>query len=175
MKFLLAIVFSLVAYVAMGRFLLGDALQPIALIMIWGGRPGIAFWLVLVYLGAVLGFLIAALLGRLGAKSYVTIPFFIVLAMCFSTALVGACASVWRAKESRAFGPDMEFRNSFLQTLRNAPREEQFFLHGATLKDCVPYAWSYRSMSFYQLPNNVAVNVLPKDWLEMCDIVRDQR
>jgi hypothetical protein len=40
------------------------------------------------------------------------------------------------------------------------------------LKDCVPYAWSYRLMEFYQLPSDVAVNVLPQDWLERCSIQR---
>ncbi len=63
-------------------------------------------------------------------------------------------------------------QHSFLQSLRNAPEEYQFYLHAAAMKDCVPYAWSYRTMSFYRVPLSAAINVVPGKWLKECSIDR---
>lgn len=173
MKLLLSVLLCVFTYSITALVLFGGIFQPIAFLTFWSGRLGASFWPALVIPGAFFGFLVSGFLKRLGFQSHVTLPVFIVLAMSLSGVFVGSYASILRAREINAFGAELEFRNSFFQTLRHAPREFQFFLHGAALKDCVPYAWSYRSMSYYQLPNNVAVNVLPKDWLEMCGIVRD--
>ncbi|WP_425081835.1 hypothetical protein [Ruegeria arenilitoris] len=173
MKLLLTALFSVFAYSMTSLFLFGGVFQPIAFITIWNGRLGAPFWLAFVFLGGFFGFFVGAFLSKLGFKSQVTLPVFIVMAMSLSGVFVESYTSFLRAREINAFSADVEFRNSFFQTLRNAPREFQFYLHAAALKDCVPYAWSYRSMSFYQLPNNVAVNVLPYEWLVQCNITRN--
>ena len=97
---------------------------------------------------------------------------FVVLAMSFALLIATIETSIWRNLEIERFAPDEVYTNPFLRSLYETPREFQFYLHAAALKDCVPYAWSYREMRFYRLPNNVAVNVLPSRWIENCDIRR---
>jgi hypothetical protein len=63
----------------------------------------------------------------------------------------------------------------FFASLHNAPTKYQFFLHATALKNCIPYAWSYRKLAFYVVPPNAAVNVLPHDWIIQCGIIRTQR
>lgn len=48
----------------------------------------------------------------------------------------------------------------------------QFSPHGAMLKDCVIYNWSFRRLEFYEIGNNRAVNVMPRTWITACDIKR---
>ncbi|WP_171124365.1 MULTISPECIES: hypothetical protein [unclassified Ruegeria] len=173
MKLLLAFFCSAFAYAATALILFGNVLQPIAYVTFWSDRLGAPFWPFLVFFGGFLGLSVSAFFSRLNFEAHITLPVFIVLAMSLSSVFVGSYASVLRARSINVFDADAEFRNSFFQTLRNAPREFQFYLHAAALKDCVPYAWSYRTMSFYQLPNNIAVNVLPHEWVVQCGITRD--
>ncbi|WP_233999610.1 hypothetical protein, partial [Erythrobacter sp. CCH5-A1] len=74
---------------------------------------------------------------------------------------------------SLEFGADRQTQHSFLESVRHAPEEFQFFLHTAVMKHCVPYAWSYRTMNFYRIPLRAAVNVMPARWLTECSIHRE--
>lgn len=58
------------------------------------------------------------------------------------------------------------------RSLHIAPREWQFDLHGSAVKDGVPYAWSWREMSFYRLRDTTWPNVLP---LAIARCVSDER
>lgn len=64
------------------------------------------------------------------------------------------------------------FENSFFQSLHQVPRESQFYVHAAVLKNCVPYYWSYSRLSFLPMKADIAVNVLPQDWIDECEIKR---
>jgi len=97
---------------------------------------------------------------------------FLSLSMVLSAILVGGYAELERGRNVARFQPDQQLRSSIFSSFRNAPRAFQLFLHGAAVKDCKPYAWSYRQMDFYELPANVAVNVLPARWIEDCKIQR---
>lgn len=103
------------------------------------------------------------------------LPMFVALAIVLPTIVVGLYADSERRRGVRAFGADQVEENTFFASIREAPQEYQFFLHTAALKDCAPYAWSYRTQSFYKLPPNVAVNVLPQRWIAKCGITRISR
>ena len=78
-----------------------------------------------------------------------------------ATAIIAEAA---RARRIAQFSPDYVHTNRFTDSLRQAPREWQFFLHALAVKDCQLYAWSYREMDFYHLPPSVVKNLsLPKD------------
>ena len=79
-----------------------------------------------------------------------------------------------RQRAIQELAPEQMYTRSFVDSLRNAPDEFQSFLHAGALKNCTPYAWSYSEMEFYQMPANVAVNVLPQNWIDECRIVRTQ-
>ncbi len=93
--------------------------------------------------------------------------------MIFATVGAGIVATAQRASKVEAFKPDEFAAESFFASMRNAPRDLQFFLHAVAMKNCVPYAWSYSEMEFYELPTNAAVNVVPQDWLNECRIGRE--
>lgn len=80
-----------------------------------------------------------------------------------------------RSQKVTELSPDRVRLTTFAHSLRFAGREFQFDLHGAALKDCRPYAWSYKRMAFYELPPNIAVNVLSPDWIAECRIERTGR
>lgn len=97
------------------------------------------------------------------------LPALAVLALVLPTLLIGAYADWKRHELIRQFNADHLIEHSFFCSIREAPANfVQYYLHAAALKNCVPYAWSYRDMAFYQLPPGVAINVLPQEWLEMC-------
>lgn len=134
------------------------------------GAPG---WQIFPAAGALLGFVVAAFLvyldkaTRLGATAAG-----LWIAIFTGTAGTAVYADHLRRMAFDDLHPDIEVQNSFLASIFQAPRELQFFLHGAAMKDCTPMAWSYADMDFYRLPDNAAVNVLPVEWVEACDISR---
>lgn len=76
-----------------------------------------------------------------------------------------------RDRITAEFAPDdYEFSNRVVFKFHS---EFEFNLHGQAIKNCVPYAWSYRKMGWYELPQNIAPNVLRRDWLQKCDLKRD--
>lgn len=99
----------------------------------------------------------------------------------FLSALLGLvtafCVSAFIGKgvmkaEIKRLNPDKVFQNSFRQSVRQTPREFQFFLHAGAMKDCKAYGWSYSEMRFYELRSSVAPNVLPIEWIKACNIKR---
>jgi hypothetical protein len=122
--------------------------------------------------------ILVSLFFRLGfPSSFLTstkAPLFTLLWMLLSVISLGVYADLMRRSKLADFKPDMAIDHSFFRSIRSAPEEFQFFLHAAAVRDCIPYAWSYRQMDFYELDPNVAVNVLPKEWIERCKIERTQ-
>lgn len=172
MSFLQGLAAFIVAYSVSATAWFGGLLRPIGFLTFWNDRIAIANWPVAVLAGVGVGLGIALLSLRFGLKLRYTPAIFIVCSMACSTFGLGVFTEYIRSNEIERFNPHLVVRASVFRSLRASPRDFQFYLHGAALKDCVPYAWSYRTMSFYELPQNVAINVLPKAWLERCDIVR---
>lgn len=161
--------FGCLTYVAIATLAFGGLLKPIFLASLWSGRLGAPHWQWIVLVCFLIGALSFLLPKRL---SIIRIPLFVAISLLGSLWSVGAYVDHVKARAMREFYADRQQESSFMQSVIHAPNEPQFFLHAAALKDCVPYGWSYRTMSFYQLPTNVAVNVLPARWLDECSIRR---
>jgi hypothetical protein len=146
--------------------------KPLFLLFFWRDRLGIPLWPLTAGACLVIASLIATILHRRGAKSWMVKLTLFFLPVILPTLVVGGYAEFKRAQIIESSKPDQVIQRSFLASLRDAPADFQFFLHAAALKNCHPYAWSYRMMSFYELSPNVATNVLPEQWIEKCRIKR---
>jgi hypothetical protein len=165
---------ALATYLLAATVLFGDALQPIALITLWSDRLGAPNWELLVAGSFVIGAIVAAGVSQLMKRAEVAAATFVSVSMGLSVASVVLYADRLRQTEFRRLQPDVQMQHSLLRSLREAPAEFQFYLHAAAVKACVPYGWSYRTMSFYQLPPEVVGNVLPREWLRQCSRLRTQ-
>lgn len=161
------------AYIVVTVVLFGDPFQPIALATFWSGRLGAPYWQGI----AIISFAAAGLIFMRPARDAIPAllrpAIFLILAVLLPTMTVGLYADGIRHREVLAFEPDEVEEHSFFRSIREAPADFQFFLHTAALKGCTPYAWSYRKIAFYVLPPNIAVNVLPQQWIKRCGIVRN--
>lgn len=166
---------TIMAYCLVALVAFGDILAPLGFLLLWGDRLGIPSYPLLVWGSLVLTSGIFLIPRRSYFPTLVKVPMFVALSLTVSTLLVGIYADKIRKERLAAFNADVSFQHSFFRSVREAPREFQFYLHAAALKNCVPYAWSYRTMSFYQLHRDVAVNVLPTEWLEHCSIRNSSR
>ena len=159
------VAYSLVAY---GAF--GNLFAALTFWVFWSDRLGAQFWPALVSISALLSaavFLppLNRLIGRPCRPAI-----FIASTMLISLLSVGIYADRLRNDGIIAFRPDAYFQHSFFKSIREPRKEHQLYLHAGALKDCVPYAWSYRDMSFYRLRGAVAVNVVPGQWTTKCGI-----
>lgn len=172
MPFLVAGVYSFLAYGLTSSLFFGGPLQAIAFLSIWRDRLGLAYWPALLLVAIVLAIFLTKPFLRFGMPRILLPAVFIFISMSSSALLVGSFAAMSRDRIVEEFEPDVEIRSSILASFRYTRQDFNFFLHGAALKNCKPYAWSYSQMSFYELPANVAVNVLPKSWIDECNIQR---
>ena len=102
-------------------------------------------------------------------------PVFVALCMILNVSLIGIYAD-WRRNDTIIrFSPDKQFQHSFSWSLLHGFSDSSFQPHAAVLRDCVPYIWSYRSMRLFRLEPNIAVNVLPYDWIKECGIKQTPR
>ena len=162
-------------YCVVTAVLFGNPLQPIGLALSWPDRLGVPHWRMIAVLGIGASALVFAPPLRNRIKYTFRLPIFVILAILLPTVIVGLYADAIRHRAVLAFEPDEVEEHSFFASISKAPVEFQFFLHTAVLKDCSPYAWSYRTLGFYRLPPNVGVNVLPQPWIDRCAIQRATR
>ena len=168
-KLLLAVV----AYCMLTSALFGNPAQPIALLTIWADRLGIPFWRGIVALSVAASVLVVVRLLRNMLPEICRLMAFVILAILMPTMIVGLLADAIRHHAVLIFKADEVEEQSFFSSIRHAPSNFQFFLHTAALKECKPYAWSYRKLEFYKLPSSATVNVLPQSWIERCSIKFD--
>lgn len=159
--------YCLVALIAFG-----DIFAPAAFATFWSDRLGVPAWRVIALVCTFLSAGIFLFPKRWLPSVSVRLSIFVSLAMTTSIGTVGVYSDQLRRDRIAVFAADEIIEHSFFRSIREAPREFQSYLHSAALKDCIPYAWSYRSMAFYRIPPNVAVNVLPGSWLTRCSIRR---
>lgn len=168
-KLLLAVV----AYGMLTTALFGNPGQPIALLTIWADRLGIPFWRGIAALSVAASVLVVTKLLRNVLPEICRLMAIVILAILMPTMIVGLLADGIRHQAVLTFKADEVEEHSFFSSIRNAPSDFQFFLHTAALKNCKPYAWSYRRLEFYALPLRAAVNVLPRAWVERCALQID--
>ncbi|WP_152015433.1 MULTISPECIES: hypothetical protein [unclassified Bosea (in: a-proteobacteria)] len=166
---------SAVAFCAATAILFGDPSHALALATIWSDRLGLPYWRMIALLCMAASALIFATPLRTRISPVLRLPVFTILAVLLPTAIVGVYADSVRHRSVLAFGAEEVEEHSFFASIREAPAEFQFFLHTVALKNCVPYAWSYRTLSFYELRPNVAVNVLQQRSITKCGITRTER
>jgi hypothetical protein len=157
---------ALIAYALTALLLFGDILKPLAFATIWQDRLGAPVWQIFVLISFGLA---AVIIFRLPASLTTLKPsIFVASSLMLSTIMITIYADTLRRMAFEKFHADAQFQHSFLQSVRQAPKEFQFYLHGAALKDCAVYAWSYRDMGFYILKANVVNNVVPGAWRARC-------
>jgi hypothetical protein len=165
-------VLSFVAYVVVAEIAFGDLFKLFYYLYSIPDHLGLPFWKLLVVGGVAVSWFAFMIADRFAMQNYQW-PLFIALSMTLPIVSVGVYADLARSHAMARFGADAQFEHSFFRSLHEVPADFLQYLHAGALKDCEPYAWSYRDMSFYRLPNNVAVNVLPREWLERCSIKKD--
>lgn len=172
MPLLFAGVCSFLAFGLTSSLFFGGPLQAIAFLTIWRDRLGLAYWPALLLVSIVISVFLTRRFLRFGMPRILLPSVFIFVSMSSSTFLVGSFAAMSRDRIVEEFEPDVEVRTSVFASFRYTRQDFNLFLHGAALKNCKPYAWSYSQMAFYELPANVAVNVLPTRWIDECNIQR---
>jgi hypothetical protein len=170
MEVLKAAGFCLIAYFFVALALCGDVFSPIHFVTTFWPRPGL--WHIFLLASAVFAAAIASPVVVPQLSGYMRPALFTVTWMVFTVLSVGLYADWERREAISSFRPDSEIQHSFFLSIREVPREFQFYVHSAALKACIPYIWSYWRMSLVQLDPNVAVNVLPPDWITRCNIKR---
>lgn len=157
-------------YVAVTAILFGNPVQPIFLATVWADRLGIPYWRAIAILCVAIS---TSVLVRPLCKSIpkkIRPSVFVALAVILSTLFIGLLAEIARYRATIVFKPDKIKERVIFSSIRYAPEDFQLFLHAAALKDCKPYAWSYRTLSFYELRPDIAAHVLPPSWIEQCKI-----
>jgi len=158
---------ALVAYLVTTFVLFGGPIQPLKLVLL---HDRLSF---LVWIGPLL---VAVLVGGLAARFiWPNAAAFIVGFLVTLVSLTGIIVDSAKLIATRRFDPDRAKSAYFIESLHHAPADRQFFLHAAILKDCRAYAWSHRTMGYYELKPNVARNVLPEDWLQQCPDLRKEQ
>jgi hypothetical protein len=156
---LAAIVLGVLSYCLCATVFFGDPLRPIAFALFWHDGLSATYWAGPLLAGLLFGILLTR---KRSARLRPAILIVISMTICvLATAIIAETA---RAQKIARFKPDYILTNRFMNSLRQAPREWQFYLHALAIKDCQHYAWSYREMDFYRLPPSVLKNLsLPKD------------
>lgn len=165
-----AVWLTLAAYIVIAFLLFGSACTPLNFAMASSDRLGLPHWRTVAWVAVA----VSALTFIRPLKAYITPTWrpalFVVASLTLPTLSVGLYADWKRREVVRAFKADHLVEHSFFRSIREVPEEFQFFLHTAALKNCVPYAWSYRAMAFYELHPRDMANTLPSKWLVMCSL-----
>lgn len=149
----------------------GSLLTPIGILGIFGSPLGTKGGGYAIVFSTTLSVLIAFRVMPSSAGSF-RWPVFVALCMLLNVFSIGIYAD-WRRNEAIVqFSPDKQMQRSFFWSLRRVAQEPQFEVHAAVLRDCVPYIWSYSSMSLFEVEPNTAVNVVPYAWIKECGIER---
>ena len=74
--------------------------------------------------------------------------FYVVGSILVAVFLSGIAATTMRRVAILELAPDQVETTAFIGSLHLAGHEIVGHLHAVALKDCVPYAWSYRRMEF---------------------------
>lgn len=163
-----AAAYCLIAYSLVALALFGDLSSPIYFVN-WA-PPGLRHFVLIA--SAVFAAAIASPVVVPQLSGTVRLALFTATWVMLTVLSVGFYADWQRREAISLFNADSEIQHSFFLSIRKVPREHQLYVHSAALKACIPYIWSYRNMSLVRIDPNVAVNVLPPDWIARCNIKR---
>ncbi|MBB6485527.1 hypothetical protein [Rhizobium lusitanum] len=172
MEVLISLVLSIIVYCVISLLIFGNIYTFIALSLTFADRLGIPFEGIVLTATVAFATLITSRTFMPWLGAVFRPPVFLAVGMLLGVFSVGTYAD-WKRREAIfEFQPDLELQHSFFDSIREVPREFQFYVHSAALRHCVPYIWSYSRMALVELKPDVAVNVLPADWIEKCGIKR---
>lgn len=144
-------------------------LNPIAFMTGWSYRLGIPHWRLLIFASAAASSIVFLFPQSIPISLSCRVPAFVVLTMVLSIISVGYFANAIRKERLSEFHPDRYDDSSFFQSIQEAPREYQFFVHTLAMRNCVLYGWSYRTLSFYRIPLRADVG---RPWIKRCSTDR---
>ena len=160
-----------VSYIVFSLILFGNIFKPIACLFFWKFIR-IPIELLVISLSA--GFVIALLIYFLLKVNWVQAYKLLVALISFgitSIIVAAALSSAIRTQKIAELAPDKIETNNFIKSLHNTPKDFQFYTHAIAVKDCKHYAWSYRELDFYELPDSIARNVTHGEWYNECNKV----
>lgn len=163
-------VLCVAVYCCMALMLTDSLFSPIVFVKFFWEQPDAIVWHLAFWGGASIAWIISLPFGA--SSRFIILQPAIVLAgwMAFSVAIAGCYANARRERLIAEFHPDEIVQNSFFTSLKEAPGDFRFYVHAAVIKDCIPYMWSYRYMTLVRLNPNVAIDVLPREWISRCGI-----
>lgn len=165
-------VYFFLAYFVCSFLLCGDMLSTLANAPIMARAGSRDFWNVF-FLGS---FALALIVSLPWLTPFIWPEFrpalFMTIWMLASATSAGIYGTAKLNEAIASLHPDKVFKNSFFQSLHQVPREFSTYAHAGAMKDCRPYYWSYTWLKFIPLNTDSAVNVLPQDWLDECNIKR---
>lgn len=169
MSYFAASLFFFFAYVVCAILLCGDLTAPLSDI---AGHDLNSVWMLFFFGSLLVAAFVASPLITRGVLPEFRPALFIVVWMCLSATSAGIYATRQLDTAITDFHADKVIQNSFFESLHEVPREFNLYVHAAVMKDCHPYYWSYRWLTFIPLDTDIAVNVLPQEWLDACKIKR---
>ncbi|MEE4200985.1 hypothetical protein [Erythrobacter sp.] len=70
---------------------------------------------------------------------------------------------------TKRLDPEAVFARPLLHSIRHTQfNVGTLYVHGAALKDCRAYLWSYRRMDYVEISPGRTGNLLPREWKERC-------
>lgn len=130
-------------------------------------------WQPFVLLGIAAAGVAGASMVRSGHATSVALSAAIVVAYAVAVLATGLSATGARRAAIEALSPDRIRTRTLVGSLHGWTGEPgPTSAQAVALKDCTAYSWSYRGMAFNRLSPDVAVKVLPRDWVADCGIAR---
>jgi len=172
MKAAISAALTIIVYCIIALVMFDSVFSPIGLFLDAANGPGTSFWRLVLAASAALAMLLTSRTVMPWLSPVLRPPLFLAAWMLLTVFSVGTYLDWRRQTTIFEFQPDLEIQHSFYDSIREVPREFQFYVHSAALKHCVPYIWSYRSMRLVEVKPDIAVNVLPADWMAQCGIKR---
>ena len=137
-RFLVSTALAVLAYLVCATILFHDVLAPVGFVFFWNDRLEPQYWR-----GAAIAGLVVAVIGAtvtwLNPKGRVLAPaVFVAIAMIVSIAATALTVDQTRKRLVAEFKPDRVFQNSLWHSLREAPRDYQFYLPCSSIKGMYP-------------------------------------
>ncbi|PZO81580.1 MAG: hypothetical protein DI629_03325 [Mesorhizobium amorphae] len=170
MNIFVSIVIAAKALLFVSLVLFSDPFALLNFAFVLNGRLGVPAWQFVALLGVAAGSSVFFQPMKRFVPPILRPAAFAVFSVILALVFVGFYVEVERRRLIAKSDVDAVVQHSFFRSVREVPREYQFFLHAAALKNCSPLAWSYRRMEFYDLPAGVAPHVIPDEWRRQCNI-----
>jgi len=135
------------------------------------GKPAIVAW-ICAPIALAISIYAARQARRYGLTTILFVPSIVFLWIVLTALMAGMILEGWKTYAVNGFEADRQYTRPAFASYHHARSPGSRRLHGAALKDCQAYLWSYREMTFRAIGPDTAVNVLPGEWVAECGIKR---